>query len=172
MSAETVHAETIPNSYIVVFKKNLEKEVCERHCEWANKCHSERISALSSDEATSYEGIKNHFRLRGWQGYACSVDEQTKKQIEESDEVDFVEPDMKVYASKLVTADAPSWGLGRISSKEKQTGSDAYKKYTYDDSAGEGVRCYVVCFALLIASADTVLSSPNPFYHCRLIRVF
>lgn len=145
MSTETVHAETIPNSYIVVFKKNLQKDACDRHCEWANQRHSERISALSSDEATNYEGIKTHFRLRGWQGYACSVDAQTKKQIEDSDEVDFVEPDMKVHTCKLVTADAPSWGLGRISSKEKQTGANAYKKYTYDDSAGQGVRCYVVC---------------------------
>ncbi|TGZ81525.1 subtilisin-like protein [Ascodesmis nigricans] len=154
MSAEetTFHAEAIPNSYVVVFKPHVSKEACDKHCEWASQCCSQRISALGGSH--QYDGIKDTFKIKTVQGYTCNVDAETKKQIEESDEVEFVEPDMKVYASEIVTAETPSWGLGRICSKEKQTGEGRYTKYMYDDSAGEGVRVYVVDTGILAEHED------------------
>jgi len=53
-----------------------------------------------------------------------------------------------VYASQLVTEPAASWGLARISSKPALVESAAHQ-YTYDSSAGEGVRVYVVDTGIL-----------------------
>ncbi|KAF8244830.1 subtilisin-like protein, partial [Wilcoxina mikolae CBS 423.85] len=136
--------EVIPNHYIVVFKQNTPHETCHAHCVRARELHSQSVGALSVDEREQYAGIKHEYRFEnGWAGYAGSFHEDTIKELGDSDEVDYVEEDIKVYASNTVTDKAGSWGLARISHRGTLT-ADNKNTYVYDSSAGEGTRAYIV----------------------------
>jgi oryzin len=63
-------------------------------------------------------------------------------------QVDYVEPDTKVYASAIVTDIAGSWGQARISHPGKLTAATK-TKYIHDDSAGEGTRVYIIDTGIL-----------------------
>lgn len=54
-------------------------------------------------------------------------------------QVEYVEPDSKVYASEFVTQNGAPWGLGRISHKAKGS-----TDYTYDSTGGEGACVYII----------------------------
>lgn len=55
-----------------------------------------------------------------------------------------MEPDYKVYPISITQQKTPSWGLARISSKQKLT-TATRDIYTYDDeAAGKGVNAYVI----------------------------
>ncbi|KAF8537942.1 peptidase S8/S53 domain-containing protein [Trichophaea hybrida] len=143
-SIPTVQREVIPNHYIVVFKQNTPHETCHAHCVRAHELHSQSVGALSVDEREQYAGIKHEYRFEnGWAGYAGSFHADTMKQLEDSDEVDYVEEDIKVYASSTVTDKAGSWGLARISHRDTLT-QDNKNTYVYDSSAGKGTRAYIV----------------------------
>lgn len=145
----------IPNQYIIVFKSDIPKERCHEHCQWATELHTQRISARSVDsEAPETSGVLHHYNFPTWNGYAGSFDEDLKNEIETREEVDFIEPDYKVYTKAIVTQnDTPSWGLARISHNRKLT-SETRTTYTYDSSAGEGVRAYVIDTGILADHED------------------
>lgn len=141
----SVYGEVIPNSYIVVLKPHVDEDAFEAHCSWAQQCCHQRRGAFTTAEAAQYKGIEHRYHLHGWRGYSCTLDEETRQEIEQSDAVDFVEPDIKMYAKEVVDMKAPSWGLGRLSRKTKGTAKD-YEHYIYEDQGGEGSTIYVVGF--------------------------
>lgn len=147
MSSENT-TNIIPNSYIVVFHSQTTPHTCESHCSWAQQLQQSRISALSSDDdCSSPPGIKHHYKLSehdGWLGYAGRFDAATAREIEAKDEVAYVEPDHKVYTKDFVTQSDASWGLVRVSQREKITTGSVSSVYTFDKSAGEGVTAYVI----------------------------
>jgi len=145
----------IPNQYIIVFKSDIPKERCQEHCQWATELHTQRISArLADSDAPETSGVLHHYSFPTWNGYAGSFDEDSKNEIETREEVDFIEPDYKVYTKALVTqSNAPSWGLARISHNRKLT-PETRTTYTYDSSAGEGARAYVIDTGVLADHED------------------
>lgn len=146
-------SEIVPHHYVVVFKQSTPADVCSAHCEWAHQQHRERVYP-SDEEAAKYAGVKHTYQLPGgFAGYAGSFDADLVRQFEAAEEVDFVEPDYKVYASKIVTENAASWGLARISSKAPLDEGAAHQ-YKYDSSAGEGVPVYVIDTGILAEHED------------------
>jgi oryzin len=68
--------------------------------------------------------------------------------------VDFIEPNYIVHASSLVTQNpVPSWGLARISSNRKLT-PETRTSYTYDSTAGQGTRAYIIDTGILATHED------------------
>ncbi|CAZ81041.1 unnamed protein product [Tuber melanosporum] len=147
--------EQIPNQYIIVFKPEVPKARCQEHCQWATELHVQRIGALSADsEEPETSGVLHHYSFPTWNGYAGSFDEVAKNEIESREEVDFIEPDYKVYTKALITQkNAPSWGLARTSHNERLT-PDTRTTYTYDSSAGEGTRAYIIDTGILAEHED------------------
>ncbi|PWW74204.1 subtilisin-like protein [Tuber magnatum] len=145
----------IPNQYIIVFKPEVPQARCQEHCQWATELHTQRVGARSADsEEPETSGVLHHYNFPTWNGYAGSFDEGSRNEIESREEVDFIEPDYKVYTKALVTQnDVPSWGLARISHNEKLTPSTR-TTYTYDSSAGEGTRAYVIDTGILVDHED------------------
>jgi subtilisin family serine protease len=59
--------------------------------------------------------------------------------------VEFIQQDAEVHSQELVYQEnVPSWGLGRVSSKEPGNTT-----YVYDSSAGEGTCAYVIDTGIL-----------------------
>ncbi|KKZ60348.1 hypothetical protein EMCG_04906 [[Emmonsia] crescens] len=127
-------SQPIPNSYIVVMKANTTDEKFESHRSWVS-------SKMSAEAGVNNVGVKNDFNFDDrFKAYSGIFDEDVLKQISDDDMVDYIEPDLPVKAHKIIIQkNAPSWGLGRISSKK--AGS---KDFIYDEGAGEGITAYVV----------------------------
>lgn len=137
----------IPHNYIVVFKKSATSDICDTHCTWAHEKHLQscmhRVPG-TVNLASTFDGVSHTYNFDNWRGYAGSFDDDLKKQIEETEEVDFVEPDHRMYTKDVVSDTAAlSWGLARLSHKEKLS-EETNKVYNYDDTAGDGVKVYVV----------------------------
>jgi len=144
MSSNANKPTVIPNHYLVVFKSHVDAPKAEAHCAWAHELHTQKVGTLSTTEAEQYAGVHTTYRFHSWAGYAGSFDPETRAMIEEHEDIDFVEPDYKVYTCGMESqTDAPSWGLARLSHKSVLTG-ETKSVYTYDESAGEGVTAYII----------------------------
>lgn len=154
-STSADRSDVIPHHYIVVFKQDTPHETCHSHCARARELHSEHVSALSADEGAKYDGVKHEYKFAsGWSGYAGSFHDDVIRQLGEADEVEYFEPDCKVYASKIIKdTEAKSWGLARISHKEKLA-ENTKTTCIYDSSAGEGARAYIIDTGILAEHED------------------
>ncbi|EEP78131.1 predicted protein [Uncinocarpus reesii 1704] len=139
--------DIVPDSYIVVLKKSVSSLDFDSHLAWAANIHHENLSKRGSMTAG---GLRHVYRINGWYGYSGSFDRETLGAILENDDVDYVEPDRHVSLNALVTQpNAPSWGLGRIS--HRQRGSP---DFVYDDTAGQGITFYGVDTGIDIRHPD------------------
>ncbi|EEP79731.1 conserved hypothetical protein [Uncinocarpus reesii 1704] len=142
----------IPNSYIVALKEDVPEHDFDAHMAWVSNVHSASVAAAGS---ASTSGVKFTFKINGWKGYSGSFDDNTLNELLANENVDYIEPDRlsriaSVESQALVTQrNAPTWGLGRIS--HKQRGS---RDYVYDDSAGEGVVVYSIDTGIDITHPD------------------
>ncbi|KXG51322.1 Peptidase S8/S53, subtilisin/kexin/sedolisin [Penicillium griseofulvum] len=138
-------AEVVPSSYIVVMNDDVSDADFQSHRDWAAAVH-----ARLSNGKRGISGPGKKFDINGMKGYTATFDERTVKDIASNPAVKYIEPDMIVNATEdVVQANAPSWGLPRISSKKAGT-----KDYTYDSTAGEGIVVYGVDTGIEIDHAD------------------
>ncbi|KAF1845067.1 subtilisin-like protein [Cucurbitaria berberidis CBS 394.84] len=79
------------------------------------------------------------YTLPGFRGWAGTLSDREVTQLKASSQVEYIEQDAKVYASAIIEQQNATWGLGRISHREK--GSTTY---VYDDTAGEGTCSYII----------------------------
>ena len=121
--------DVVPDSYIVVYKNDVDAATIESH--------EQAISSMLSKRDT--DGIGATYAMDLLKGYQVNADSATIAEIAAKPEVDYVEKDAKVYASALTTQTGAPYGLGRISHRNKGTTS-----YIYDTSAGSGATVYVV----------------------------
>ncbi|KAL5351071.1 Subtilisin-like protease 2 [Pseudogymnoascus australis] len=121
----------IPNSYIVVFNKDIEDEAIES--EFAS------VNSILSKRSSTHKGIGNKYNLADFKGYQIETDSATIGEIASSPGVAWVEKDGKVHANALTSRTNAPWGLGRIS--HRSAGSNTY---IYDTTAGAGTTVYVV----------------------------
>lgn len=169
--------EIVPNQYIVVFKKHTTSSVRATHRAWASERHFETISIAGHGLGTV--GLLSKFTIQDTDGpvagYCARIPKELADEIENTDEVDFVEPDYKVYALDVETQEnAPSWGLARLSHSEVLT-ADNKGTYTYDSTAGEGTYAYIIDTGILANHEDfedratfgynSVLKSTNSDLH-------
>ncbi|OAX81245.1 hypothetical protein ACJ72_04417 [Emergomyces africanus] len=128
-------SKQIPNSYIVVMKPNITDEKFESHRSWVS-------SKLSASESTvSNAGVRKDFNFGDhFKAYSGIFDADFLKHISDDEDVHYIESDIVVkLKTPVVQVDAPSWGLGRISSIQP-----GKTDFNYDSSAGEGITAYVI----------------------------
>jgi len=146
-------AQVIPDSYIVVFKKQLNKTKVKYHHSCVHNFVAEEKRSLSKRGLLGdiLSGIKHTFDFKDFQGYAGRFTNEVLDKIRRSDEVAYVEKDQVVYATELQT-NAP-WGLARLSHRPTLTFA-TFNKYLYDPKGGEGVTIYVIDTGINIEHND------------------
>ncbi|TVY23887.1 Subtilisin-like protease [Lachnellula hyalina] len=122
-------SDVIPNSYIVVYKSDIDDDTIESH--------QNSIGSMLSRRDT--QGVGATYTMELLKGYQINADSGTMDKIGAKPEVDYIQKDRKVYANDLTTQTQAPWGLGRISHRDKGSHS-----YTYDTTAGSGANVYVV----------------------------
>ncbi|EEP81307.1 conserved hypothetical protein [Uncinocarpus reesii 1704] len=138
--------DVIDDSYIVVMKDEVPMSEVNSHVSWVRATHN---SGNARRNAT-ITGVKATFDIGKFKGYTGAFDHETLDKILADDKVKYVEPNQRMTIQGVVTQrNAPSWGLGRISSQ--RPGS---RDYHYDDSAGQGIVIYGVDTGIDIRHPD------------------
>jgi cerevisin len=152
LSSASASRNIIEDSYIIVFKDDIDASAIMNHQVWVETVHNENINLLRTrniqhpllNEEEADHGLKHTFSIgESVRGYSGKFLPDTVEAIRHHDAVAFVERDTMVYASELeVEKDAP-WGLARVSHREPLS-LGTFNKYLYEEDAGEGVTAYVV----------------------------
>ncbi|KAI8055796.1 serine protease [Syncephalis plumigaleata] len=148
LSAED--ADIIEDSYIVVLKKDLSEEQLENH-------HNMLAAFLAQHGGLVDDGGQNQLRhvyeMDNLRGYAGKFTSEVVEKVRVASEVDFVERDSTVYATRVQTQYNAPWGLSRISHREALT-FRTWTKYPYDAIDGEGVTAYIVDTGVNVKHVD------------------
>ncbi|KAJ9087768.1 proteinase B [Entomophthora muscae] len=120
----------VKGSYIVTLKPSTKGDVLQDHLKEVRK--------LFDSEKYSNE-IKHEYG-KALLGYSAKFTDDVLAKVEAMPEVKAVEKDQLIEPAEIQTK---SWGLARLSSKDKLVKSESYS-YNYDPSGGEGVDVYVI----------------------------
>ncbi|KAJ1975986.1 proteinase B [Dimargaris verticillata] len=146
----SVDADTIPENYIVVFKKDAPENALETHFGLLSSFIQTANLQAVTGEPTPNE-IRHVYKLPSVKGYAGRFQADVLERIREAQEVAFIEHD------SIVNVDAEEkgapWGLARVSSRDKLSLRN-FNRYIYDERAGEGVTAYVVDTGINIEHVD------------------
>ncbi|CAG8452817.1 1379_t:CDS:2 [Acaulospora colombiana] len=139
----SANSQVIPDSYIIVFKEQVERKHIENHHHRIRSLVNEENNKLAKrgflDKLIS--GIKHTYNFKSLKGYSGRFTDDVLERIRSSEEVAWVEKDQVVYASEL-QRNAP-WGLARIAHRPSLT-FGTFNKYLYDPQGGEGVTVYII----------------------------
>ncbi|KAF9954348.1 hypothetical protein BGZ72_004636 [Mortierella alpina] len=118
----------IPDSYIVVLKdgQNLTEFV-------------PKFNAIAKRQNGRGRKSTINREFQSFQSFSATVNAAALKELLASDEVAYVEQDQIITLSGTQTS-PPSWGLPRISQRDRNLQSPYY----YQDQAGSGVTAYVI----------------------------
>lgn len=125
-------AKTIPNSYMVVFKKHVTDSLASAHHSWVQDVHLQsqlvKTELKKRDQITFqeeiFQGLKHTYSMTGLMGYSGHFDEETIEQVRRHPDVEFIEMDSEVHTMKDDTPEIEKnspWGLARISHREGLT---------------------------------------------------
>ncbi|KAF3935150.1 Cerevisin [Dactylellina cionopaga] len=150
LSSTSAAKHEIPNSYIVVFKKDVDDNIFDTHQIWIQETQAtslkKRIQIPLSGKPSSFlSGFKHSFNINdGFKGYAGSFDESTINLIRSHPDVEYVEEDSVVCTSEEPSLEKQApWGLARVSHRETLHFS-TFNKYFYSADSGEGVNVYII----------------------------
>ncbi|KAK2853221.1 Subtilisin-like protease 10 [Arthroderma sp. PD_2] len=128
--------DIIPDSYIVVLKKDISSDDFKSHVAWATGVHKANVAKRGID----LPGMERTFEMDIFKGYSGVFDRTTLDDLLKDDKVAYVEPDRMASLQAWSTQEnAPSWGLGRISHQQRGN-----PDYIFDSTAGEGITIYGV----------------------------
>jgi len=130
--------ETIPDHYIVVFKKDISFSSFDQHF---TDLHGLIYNANSFGGDLRANRVRHVYDYEGAKGYSGRFTPEVISMIRTSSGVDFVEQDSVVHASD-VQRDAP-WGLARVSHR-KPLSFGTYSHYLYDQRGGSNVTAYII----------------------------
>ena len=151
----STHAEEVPNSYMVVFKKHVKQQDAESHHDWVKTIHAksqdERMELRKRSQfpltAELFDGLKHTYDIiGGLKGYSGHFDEETLEEIRRHPDVDYIEKDSIVHTmggDDYETEKNAPWGLARISHRDSLS-FGTWNKYLYSADGGEGVDVYVI----------------------------
>ncbi|KAI0160983.1 oryzin precursor [Hypoxylon sp. FL1284] len=115
--------EAIPDSWIAILKPEHSTETVRRS-----------VISLLGGATPRYS-----YQIGSFKGYSLSASDDLINSIAKLDEIAYVEPDVTVNISSVISQDVAPWGLARISSREPGGAT-----YSYDETAGEGTYAYIV----------------------------
>lgn len=144
-------AEIIPDSYIVVLKKNAPAHKIYDHHRWVRSLHSDNTALSSLLDSGMGARLRHTYDLPNLKGYAGKFSKKLLDKIRASEEVEYVEHDQMVYTTEL-QRNAP-WGLSRLSHRSPLT-LRTFNKYPYDARGGEGVTVYVIDTGINVNHSD------------------
>ncbi|KAJ1561636.1 serine protease [Nowakowskiella sp. JEL0078] len=145
------HAENtiIPESYIVVFKKEISSDDAAKHYIWLTNF----VATEQSAKSKGY-GIKRVFDFgekSNFRGYSGKFTDEQLSEIRSNPEVSAVQRDGIVYISTADTQNGAPWGLSRLSNRQELPDD---LSYTYESDAGEGVTAYIIDTGVNIRHVD------------------
>ncbi|KKA27603.1 hypothetical protein TD95_001439 [Thielaviopsis punctulata] len=153
-----INAETVPNSYIIKFKKHVDGKAASTHHSWVQQLHEEgeekRVELRRrGTEFGVLSGLKHTFKIgETFQGYAGQFDEELVEKLRRHPDVEYIEKDTIVHTMepakaqdtcKGETEKNSPWGLARISHRDTLS-FGTFNKYLYAGEGGEGVDVYVI----------------------------
>ena len=130
-------ARLIPNSYIVVLND-----------EDPSRPSGLSLSIIAVDFAARYRGTVSYVYESALRGFAISMKEEAALKLAADPRVAFVEQDSVVYA--IATQSGPTWGIDRIDERDLPLSGT----YTYNDTAGNGVRAYIIDTGIRTSHSD------------------
>lgn len=143
----------IEDSYIIVFKDEVDSSAIINHHVWVETVHNDNVNSLKArniqhplleKEQEADSGLKHTFSVGdALRGYTGKFLPDTVEAIRHHEAVAFVERDSRVFASELEVEKNAPWGLARVSHREPLS-LGTFNKYLYEDDGGEGVTAYVV----------------------------
>lgn len=144
-------SKEVPDSYIVVFKKDLAHSSATEHHEWVQVQHHECAKAKrdlhkrSQTPFQTFGGLKHTFNIAGGlMGYSGHFDEDVIEKVRRHPDVAYIEKDSEVHTMESgETEIGAPWGLARISHRDSLSFS-TFNKYLYSADGGEGVDVYVI----------------------------
>lgn len=137
--------DIIPNSYVVVYKKDIGQEKVQAH----------QLSVMTALKKRNLNkrGFNGHllstdvkqFAMGTWNAMAFEADDFMVQDIGSAEEVDYVEANVRVKAFALQQQMNAPTGLVRLSHAKVATAGNASSQgYVFDDQAGEGITAYIV----------------------------
>jgi len=161
----SIHAEVVPDSYIIKFKDHVNAAKANDHHNWVKNIHKDgeeerfelRKRSLGSSIEEAFAGLKHTYNIAdGFKGYSGHFHESTIEKLRNNPDVEFIEKDSIVHTMRPTSSEesvqedcspetekqAP-WGLARVSHR-KGLSFSTYNKYLYAAEGGEGVDAYVI----------------------------
>ncbi|KAK2594067.1 proteinase B [Conoideocrella luteorostrata] len=162
----SVHANVVPDSYIIKFKDHVDSTKANKHHAWVEDIHNDgeedrfelRKRGLGSSIVDAFTGMKHTYNIDGFKGYSGHFAESVIEKVRNHPDVEYIEKDTIVHTMVPVTSEhsiqedkcdpgeterqAP-WGLARISHRDSLKFS-TYNKYLFATEGGEGVDAYVI----------------------------
>jgi len=132
---------TIPNRYIVQFKDGTTAE--ER------KGHVESLKASFREEDFANEFVA-HWEMDSFNGFAAVLSPKLLQKQRESDLVELIEADAKIFAYQTCTSQTKAtWGITRVAERTL----DLTQPYKYNED-GSGVDAYVIDTGIYTSHQD------------------
>ncbi|KAI5463872.1 peptidase S8/S53 domain-containing protein [Mariannaea sp. PMI_226] len=136
----------VPDKYIVTYKSGIDSS--------QRKKHEEDITKKAKKK--NKKGVVDSLNLGEYKGYVVEIPPTELKDVADSNLIAYIEKDSVVNTSFVAASPhsfhrrastnqlhAP-WGLARISHKDGGNTGSFGSGYYYDNSAGSGVRVYVI----------------------------
>lgn len=130
----------IPNKYVVVYHDAVDDDTVAAHqAYWATTIAKRNIGKRSPVDNRLLSPAVRTFSIGPLRAMALEADDASAVEINNSDEVHYIEADTRFHLSKSITQHNATSGLSRLSSPWPGETS-----YTYHDSAGAGIAVFVV----------------------------
>ncbi|GAO18662.1 uncharacterized protein UV8b_01827 [Ustilaginoidea virens] len=162
----SVHAEVVPDSYIIKFKDHVDDAKANQHQSWIQDIHNDgeeerfelRRRSFGSSVKDAFTGMKHTYNIDGFKGYSGHFHESIIEKVRNHPDVEFIEKDTivrtmlpidtehSVQEDKCEPGDTEKqapWGLARISHRRGLSFA-SYNKYLYATEGGKGVDAYVI----------------------------
>lgn len=131
--------DVIPNRYIVVYKNTFAaKAIDAKEASFAAAIKKRNLGKRGLHGKLLSTEI-NSLRMNKWRASILDADDDMVTEMNNSDEVDYIEADARVHTLAVISQTNATPGLARIS--HSNAGAT---NYVFDESAGEGVTAYIV----------------------------
>lgn len=141
--------DIIPNRYIVVYNNTFDDEAINAKEASFMTAVKKRNLGKRAWNGRILSTEVHSFKMNKWRAMVLDADDMMIQDINNSDEVAYIEADVKVSLNAAVAQTNSPPGLNRLS--HAQAGEDTY---VFDDSAGQGITAYVVDTGIRITHTE------------------